>query len=388
VVSRISFGSLLLLLFVCGSAVAQAPAVAWHSDLATAQQAAAQTNRLVLVHFWAPWCKPCLRMDQEVFSQPQVIEALNAQFVCVKVNADEHREMATHYGIKALPTEVVLAADGRLIAQLPSPPTAPQYMQQLSTIAAGYRQMVARGAGAVGNAAAIAGAAVSAERPASMSLAALAQPTQGDPVGAYSEQRYADYFQRRQADGVTPPTAAATPPAANVNPPIASAPPAVQQRVAPTAPTAPAATAPGAATAGAANVGATMPPAQPLVSQAELPAGSPPLAMEGYCPVQLKEHKRWVAGDKRWGAIHRGRTYLFIGPQEQQKFLASPDAFAPVMSGNDPVAALDGGQYVPGRREFGVFYEDRVFLFAGEESLQRFYQNPNRYAAEIVQARR
>jgi YHS domain-containing protein len=110
--------------------------------------------------------------------------------------------------------------------------------------------------------------------------------------------------------------------------------------------------------------------------------------MDGYCPVQLKEQKRWVAGDKRWGAIHRGRTYLFIGPQEQQKFLTSPDTFAPVMSGNDPVAALDGGQYLPGRREFGVFYEDRVFLFSGEESLQRFYQNPNRYSGEIMQARR
>jgi protein disulfide-isomerase len=203
-------------------------------------------------------------------------------------------------------------------------------------------------------------------------------------VGAYSEQRYADYFQRRQADGVNPPAAPATPPAENVNPSVASAPPAVQPPVAPAA-TSPA---PGATTAGAAAVGASMPPAQPLVSQAELPAGSPPLAMEGYCPVQLKEHKRWVAGDKRWGAIHRGRTYLFIGPQEQQKFLTSPDAFAPVMSGNDPVAALDGGQYLPGRREFGVFYEDRVFLFAGEESLRRFYLNPNRYAAEVVQARR
>jgi YHS domain-containing protein len=59
-----------------------------------------------------------------------------------------------------------------------------------------------------------------------------------------------------------------------------------------------------------------------------------------------------------------------------------------VISGNDPVLAMDGGQAVSGRREHGVFYENRIYLFADEASLQRFYQNPNRYAAEVVQAMR
>ena len=114
--------------------------------------------------------------------------------------------------------------------------------------------------------------------------------------------------------------------------------------------------------------------------------GNPPLGFDGFCPVQMIEQKRWVIGDKRWGAIHRGHTYLFAGPEEQKRFLVSPDAYCPVMSGNDPVLALDHKQIVPGRREHGLFFGNRIYLFADEASLQQFLQNPNRYGAEIMQA--
>ncbi|MEX0714666.1 MAG: hypothetical protein WD278_20175, partial [Pirellulales bacterium] len=84
-----------------------------------------------------------------------------------------------------------------------------------------------------------------------------------------------------------------------------------------------------------------------------------------------------------------GRTYLFTGPAEQEIFLANPDEYSPVISGHDPVLAMDRNQNVPGRREFGVFGLDgRVYLFASPESRDAFERNPNRYSAEILQARR
>ena len=42
-----------------------------------------------------------------------------------------------------------------------------------------------------------------------------------------------------------------------------------------------------------------------------------------------------------------------------KKFLANPDLYSPVLSGNDPVLALDNQVVVPGRREFGVFSDNR-----------------------------
>ena len=116
--------------------------------------------------------------------------------------------------------------------------------------------------------------------------------------------------------------------------------------------------------------------------------GDPPLGLDGYCPVELVEHKRWVKGDPRWGAIHNGRTYLFSGPEQQQRFLPNGDAYSPVMSGNDPVAAIDHNQEVQGKRQFGVFYNRRIYLFADPASKDLFSRSPERYSLESLQARR
>ena len=104
--------------------------------------------------------------------------------------------------------------------------------------------------------------------------------------------------------------------------------------------------------------------------------------------MTLVSQKRWVQGDPRWGAVHRGRTYLFSSQEEQKRFLAEPDKFSPAISGNDPVLALDQRQIVAGARAHGIFYDNRIYLFSSEASLQQFNQNPKRYAAEVLQATR
>ncbi len=129
-------------------------------------------------------------------------------------------------------------------------------------------------------------------------------------------------------------------------------------------------------------------PAKPAQSAPELPPGAPPLGLDGYCPVRLGETQRWVRGDLRWGVIHRGRTYLFAGPEEQRKFLADPDAFAPVMSGNDIVIRVERNEQVAGHREHGVFCDGKIYLFVSEESLQKFNHAPARYIAEVQQVLR
>jgi YHS domain-containing protein len=129
----------------------------------------------------------------------------------------------------------------------------------------------------------------------------------------------------------------------------------------------------------------TSKPSQPT---AELPLGAPPLGLDGFCPVRLSEAQRWVRGDPRWGAIHRGRTYLFTGPEEQRKFLADPDTYAPVMSGNDIVIRVERNEQITGHREHGVFCDGKIYLFASEESLQKFDRAPARYIAEVQQVLR
>ena len=119
-----------------------------------------------------------------------------------------------------------------------------------------------------------------------------------------------------------------------------------------------------------------------------LPPGIPPLGLDGYCPVALVDRTKWVKGDPAYGAFHRGRTYLFTSAVEQQQFLANPDRFTPALSGWDLVRYAETGELVEGKREHGVFYRDRIYLFGDEASLQRFGARPDYYVAVLDQAMR
>jgi YHS domain-containing protein len=147
----------------------------------------------------------------------------------------------------------------------------------------------------------------------------------------------------------------------------------------------------------AATTPLTVPPATPAASaMPTTPAapaspdtyGSMPLGLEGYCPVTLAEKGVWTEGRAQWGVRHRGRTYLFAGPEQQQAFLASPDRFAPALSGDDPVTVVDQGKCLPGRRAYGVTYQSRMYLFSSPETRALFAANPERYTAPVMLAER
>ncbi len=346
----------------------------WQPNLETAQHIAAQSHRLVLIPFWGPSCKPCMRLEQEVFSHAEVARALESNFVLVRLNVEEAPGTARLYGVSSIPTDVIISPSGRLVAQLQSPPTANQYVAQMNQAAVGHRELLRQVAVTQTQQ-----AAATAQAPAAQQSVAMAPnggtagapgtgatvPPNGTPgaQATATTDRYGEYF--RQHPGAAGPNAAV--PDANS---------AAQSQL---------------AVAGQGFANAQVSAAQHVQVPAEppqLPQGCPPLGLSGYCPVTMVERKAWAMGDKAWGVVHRGRTYLFLGPQEKDKFLADPDRYSPVMSGLDPVLALDNQLSVPGKREFGVFLGGRIYLFADEASLQRFQQNPKRYAAEALQAMR
>jgi YHS domain-containing protein/thiol-disulfide isomerase/thioredoxin len=333
----------------------------WETDLEAAKQAAARTNRLVLVHFGAPWCQPCQQLERDVFSQPGFGSDLKPNFVGVKLNYDSFPATARQYGVQSIPSDVIITPQGQLVERVQSPLTGPEYSAALARVAT-----IARGG--------------QPAPPAAANVAAAA-PGAAPPGNPTSGGRYSDYFNRPAA----PPMDPGNNPYVN-NAPAAPAGAAPQEFAAgpqltgqPGAQPAPAANAPPA--------GGNVRPAAPMAAATQLPPGNAPLGLDGFCPVSLSEKHVWVTGDLRFGMQHHGRTYLFAGPEEQQKFLANPDRFSPVMSGDDPVLALDQGQHVAGSRMYGVSYADHVYLFTSEQTLQVFQQNPKRYAAEAVQAR-
>ena len=110
------------------------------------------------------------------------------------------------------------------------------------------------------------------------------------------------------------------------------------------------------------------------------------LGFDGYCPVSMRNSWKWVAGDPRWGVVHRGRTYWFATAEEQKQFWTDPDRYTPALSGMDPVFAIDHKQQVPGKREHSLDYDGLFYMFASEATLQQFTANPQRYSTGVRQA--
>ena len=68
----------------------------------------ATKSGVVLVDFWAPWCGPC-KMQTPILEK--VAAAVGDKAVISKVNVDESPDLAAKYGIRSIPT-LVLLKDG------------------------------------------------------------------------------------------------------------------------------------------------------------------------------------------------------------------------------------------------------------------------------------
>ena len=72
----------------------------------TFEVAVLENKGLVLVDFWAPWCGPCKAISPVLDHLAKEITDVSI----VKVNVDDHAELASKYGVRGIPTLILFKA--------------------------------------------------------------------------------------------------------------------------------------------------------------------------------------------------------------------------------------------------------------------------------------
>ena len=306
------------------------PASVWKNDFAAAEAEARSSNRPLVAHFHASWCGPCKKMEREVLHYGQALQLLGTGFVAVKVDFDKYQEVAQKYGVKNLPTDLIISPAGKVLVR-----------------SEGYEEIARAG-----------------DRDRKAYVANLSRINNEYAAKAKPPQRPAVVADNKNS----------AEPRATIKKDrtVASAAPATKDKLVPPA--------------SKVDTPSGLQTDEPS-SEDELPIG--PLAndeediqvaMDGYCPVTLRTTRAWKTGDKAISLEHQGQIYYFINAEKRDEFKAHPARYAPRLLGCDPVTLAENDVAIRGSTQFGAFYDGALFLFESAASRAKFRTAPIRYS--------
>lgn len=110
-----------LLVFVAAyKALYQKPTIPWLNNFETAQQQAVASNKKMLFDMSAPFCGICKKIEEMVFSDPQVLSSMK-KFIIVKLDdpcQEQYCQLQKKYDIKGVPALLLLEpSTGNVIAR-------------------------------------------------------------------------------------------------------------------------------------------------------------------------------------------------------------------------------------------------------------------------------
>lgn len=104
---------------------------------AEALQRAEAEGKLLVIDFFATWCKPCHVMEQTTHRDPAVVAWLRENAVALRVDAEKQAALARRHGVSGYPTHVVTDARGEVLGRLVGFRDAARFLAELRAIRGG-----------------------------------------------------------------------------------------------------------------------------------------------------------------------------------------------------------------------------------------------------------
>ena len=95
----------------------------------TFEQMVVESDKLVLVDFWAEWCGPC-KMIAPILDQ--IAQELDDKLVIGKLDIDKNQDTAMAFGVMSIPT-LLLFKDGEPVERIVGYQPKPQLMARLQS---------------------------------------------------------------------------------------------------------------------------------------------------------------------------------------------------------------------------------------------------------------
>lgn len=100
----------------------------WLADYGFARQEAKRLGLPLLIHFSATWCGPCKLMERDTLHTPELLSVLGNQVLALKVDSDESPGLIEAFRVELLPTDIVVAPDGKIVSRTTNYQNPDQYL--------------------------------------------------------------------------------------------------------------------------------------------------------------------------------------------------------------------------------------------------------------------
>lgn len=89
--------------------------VGWNDDLRSGWIKSQESGQLMVIFATSSQCHYCDLMKQKTWSDPQVSQRMNSEFVPIRLQASRDRDIMKYLGVPAYPTVIVADPTGKVL---------------------------------------------------------------------------------------------------------------------------------------------------------------------------------------------------------------------------------------------------------------------------------